>query len=590
MSQLFKKDVGAIPRKSGVSFRVWAPFATGVAVIGSFNDWNETPLESEQDGYWSALVKGAVAGQEYKFVIHAGNDTYYRNDPRALYFPTSAGSSVIANPGFDWSDDNYEPPPVEKQVIYELHVGTFSRPDAAVIGTFRDITDKLDHLSALGINMIELMPIGTMMMDRGWGYAIDYIFAVESLYGGRHGFMEFVREAHRRGIGVILDVVYNHFGPDSNMDLWCFDGWSKDGMGGIYFYNDWRATTPWGNTRPDFGRIEVQQYILDNVKMWMHDCRVDGLRVDSTIFIRNVNGYNNAPSTDLPEGWLLLQNINRLVKKINPAAITIAEDVADNEYLVKSQGEGGAGFSAQWELGFPAALREALRSDDPNQINLTGICTELPRRYNGNAFQRIVYADSHDSASNGAARLAEQISPGNADSLFARKQSLLAAALTLTAPGIPMLFQGQEIMEGGSFNDWQAVDWSKAGRHQGIIKAYSELVALRKNDDGTTAGLTGQDCNLMHVDQANKVIAYHRWNSGGPCDDVVVIVNFAHREHQEYSLGFPRNGIWKVRFNSTLKDFGPDFENVKVGEVNVENGTGTTVLPASSVLIMSQDN
>src|SRR6185437_4472562 len=102
---------------------------------------------------------------------------------------------------------------------------------------------------------------------------------VESLYGGRHGFLQFVKAAHKRGIGIILDVVYNHFGPDTGLDLWQFDGWHADDKGGIYFYTDWRAETPWGYTRPDFGRPEVRQYIWDNVRMWVHECRVDGLRV-----------------------------------------------------------------------------------------------------------------------------------------------------------------------------------------------------------------------------------------------------------------------------------------------------------------------
>lgn len=590
MSRLRKKDVGAVVLKTGVCFRVWAPFASSVSVIGSFNNWAESALVGEGDGYWSTIVKSAQPGQEYKYVIRNGKDVYYRNDPRALHFPTSAGCSVIAGSNFDWKGDAFTPPPVEKQVIYELHVGTFNRPDPAITGTFRDVADKLDHLEKLGVNMIELMPISTMAMDRGWGYAIDYIYAVESLYGGRRGFMEFVREAHQRGIGVILDVVYNHFGPDSNMDLWCFDGWNQDDKGGIYFYNDWRAATPWGNTRPDFGRIEVRQYILDNVKMWMHDCRVDGLRVDSTIFIRNVKGYNNDPSTDLPEGWHLLQQINTLARKINPAAITIAEDVGGNEYIVKPTGEGGAGFGAQWELGFPAAMREVLHTSDPLFINLTGVCSELTRRYSSNVYDRVNFIDSHDSASNGAARLSEQIAPGAADGLFARKQSLLAASLLFTAPGIPMLFQGQEVMQGGSFNDWEGVAWENADRFAGIIEAYSDLASLRKNNKGVSAGLSGQGMNLMHVDGDNKVIAFHRWDKGGPGDDVVAIVNFSDHEHQEYVIGFPRNGEWKVRFNSTWRGYGEDFADAKVGAVSVQNGSGSIILPPSAAIILSQDS
>ncbi len=589
MSKLYKKDVGAIVRKSGVSFRVWAPFADSVAVTGTFNDWAETPLTSEDDGYWWAFVRGAIAGHEYKFVIHNGDKVLRRNDPRALHFTTSAGTSVIADPNFDWGDSVFVPPPVEKQVIYELHVGTFNRPDASTVGTFQDVIDKLDYLADLGVNMIELMPIGSMLMDRGWGYAIDYIYAVETLYGGRYGFLKFVKAAHDRGIGVILDVVYNHFGPDSSLDLWQFDGWQKDDMGGIYFYNDWRAVTPWGNTRPDFARPEIQQYILDNVRMWMHDCRLDGLRVDSTIYIRNVNGFNDDPSTDIPEGWLLLQKANTLVKKINPNALTIAEDVAGNEYITKSSSDGGAGFSAQWELNFPHVLRESLASDNVDNINLAGISGLLGRRYNDDAFQRVIYSDSHDSAANGSSRLNEVISPGKADNLFARKQALIAAGILLTSPGIPMLFQGQEFMESGYFNDWKALDWTKSERFKGTVEAYKHLIDLRQNVHGLSEGLQGKSVNIIQLDEANKVLAYHRWKNGGPKDDVIIIINFANQAHQEYYLNFPRNGSWRVRFNSSWSGYSPDFDHVDVPDIIVESGGASIVVPASSVIVLSQD-
>lgn len=590
MSKISKKSVGVELRKSGANFRVWAPFASSVSVVGSFNNWSETELQNDLDGHWSTNIKGVKAGQEYKFVIRNGKETYYRSDPRALYFPTSAGSSVISNNEFDWGDDSFTSVPLEKQIIYELHVGTFNRPDPALTGTFRDVCEKLDHLAKLGINMIELMPIGSMMMDRGWGYAIDHIFAVESLYGGRRSFMQFVKAAHQRGIGVILDVVYNHFGPDTSMDLWQFDGWHQDDKGGIYFYNDWRAETPWGNTRPDYGRQEVQQYILDNVNNWVLNCRVDGLRVDSVIYIRNVKGYNNAPGTNLPEGWQLLQKINNIAKKINPSIVTIAEDVAENEYIVKDTGEGGAGFTSQWEVGLPYSFREALKSSDPQQVSLAGICGELTRRYNDNVYSRVIFVDSHDSASNnGASRLCEQIAPGRADTPFAKKQSLIAATILLTAPGIPMLLQGQEFLESGSFNDWQGLDWEKTNRFAGILEAYEHLISLRKNANNISAGLTGQGMNLMHVDDSNKVIAYHRWNQGGPKDDVVVVINFANRLHKEYALGFPRDGVWQVRFNSTWNGYGRDLKFQEIFDVKVENGIGNLVIPPSSAIILSQD-
>ncbi len=123
--------------------------------------------------------------------------------------------------------------------------------------------------------------------DRSWGYNPAHPFAIESTYGGPAGFQRFVKAAHQKGIAVLVDVVYNHFGP-SDLSLWQFDGWSENGMGGIYFYQDWRANTPWGDTRPDYGRREVRQYIRDNALMWLEDYRCDGLRFDATAYIRNV--------------------------------------------------------------------------------------------------------------------------------------------------------------------------------------------------------------------------------------------------------------------------------------------------------------
>jgi len=589
MAGQHKKDVGAVVRRSGVSFRVWAPFASTVSVTGTFNEWQELPMESEGDGYWNVTVASAQEGQEYRYVIMNGDQRLFKNDPRALQVTTSAGNSVIVDTHFDWGDQDFKAVDVDKQIVYEMHVGTFHRPDPATIGTFEDIVTKLDYLEKLGVTTIELMPISTMSPTREWwGYTPMYIYTVESQYGGRYKFLEFVNAAHLRGISVILDVVYNHLGPAS-LDIWQFDGWQENDKGGIYFYNDWRSSTPWGETRPDFGRHEVRDYILDNVRMWMYDCHLDGLRVDSTIFIRNAKGNNDNPDTDLPDGWTLLQKINELTRKLNPGVLTVAEDVGANEFLTKHTSEGGAGFSAQWELHFPQVLREALFSDDPSSINLTGILAELGRRYNDDAMQRVVYTDSHDSAANGSARFNEVIAPGKSAGLFARRQSVLAAVLLLTAPGIPMLLQGQEFMMDGNFNDWKGLDWSNTETYSGIVKAYQHLIALRKNMHGVSAGLTGRSINLFHVDEDNKVIAYHRWRNGGPNDDVIVVINFGNRAFTNYGMSFPKNGTWRVRFCSARKSYSDDFVGAQVSDIEVQSGGGTFTLPASGALILSQD-
>jgi 1,4-alpha-glucan branching enzyme len=585
-----KKNVGAIAHKTGVDFCVWAPFATGVAVTGSFNDWQALPMDSDDDGYWSVTVKGARPGQEYKFIVSNGEQVLYKNDPRALQLTTTDGNSVIADTDFDWENDAPRPYNQNESVLYELHVGTFNRPDPAMSGTFESAIEKLDYLADLGVTTIEVMPVGSMPMDRGWGYAIDYLFSVESMYGGRHGFMEFIKAAHERGMAVILDVVYNHIGPDENLDLWQFDGWSENGKGGIYFYNDWRATTPWGETRPDYGREEVRQFLLDNASMWLTDFHLDGLRVDSTIFIRNVKGNNDDPGNDIPEAWHLLQKVTDIARKINPRAVLIAEDVGANDYVTKPTNEGGAGFGAQWQVNLPYIVRDALSTINDSDRNIHAIADQLAKRFNDDAFKRVVYSDSHDSAANnGAKRLNEEISPGQPASVYARQRSLLAAGLTLTIPGMPMLLQGEEFLQGGNFNDWQALEWDKSEQFKGIVLAYKHLIGLRKNQHGNTAGLLGQSVNVLHLNDEAKVLAYHRWNQGGRGDDVVVILNFANKTLESYRLNFPRPGTWTVRFNSSWKGYSPDFKEVNVNEVQVDSDTGTLTLPPYSVLILSQD-
>jgi len=220
---------------------------------------------------------------------------------------------------------------------------------------------------------------------------------------------------------------------------------------------------------------------------------------------------------------------------------------------------------------------------------LSRLCSELGRQFNGDAFQKVIYIDSHDSAANGSARLNEVAAPRQADGLFARQQSLIAATVLFTAPGVPMLLQGQEFMEGGAFNDWQALNWDKATAHAGIVEAYKHLIALGKDIHGVTAGLRGQNFNLMHVDENNKVMAYHRWKAGGPKDDVVVVINFSKHLHQEYVLSLPRDGIWTARFNSTWEGYASDFKNIIVPDVTVSEGSGTLVLPPSSAIILSQN-
>lgn len=588
MSHQIKKNLGVSLHDSKAEFRVWAPFARSVALIGTFTPEGPIALESEQDGYWSTTVKDVEPGQTYRYQIEtADGRTIQKNDPRARAITSSdKGFSVIVDNEFDWGDDSFTPPPKNQQVIYELHIGTFNRPDPATTGTFETAIAKLDYLKDLGVNMIELMPITSMAYSNGWGYAPNYIYSVESMLGGRYGLMCFVKACHERGIGVILDVVYNHFFGDS--DLWQFDGWSENGRGGIYFYNDERGDTPWGG-RPDYGRPEVRQFFLDNVTMWLSEYQLDGLRVDSTIYMRNTKGFNNDPAHDIPDAWYLLQDIVELGHKINPHAILIAEDFACTDFITKARKDTGCGFDAQWELGYPHALRDALGLNPSHYQTFDGIRYELEHNYNGDIFEKIIFSDSHDTAANGSVRLSEAAAPERPTSLYARQMTLLAGAMMITGPGIPMLLQGAEFMQEGAFNDWQALEWKHATKHQGIVAAHQHLIQLRLNTYGNTAGLLGQSTALIHRDDTNHVIAYHRWDKGGAGDDVIVIANFTDATLLDYKLRLPRPGVWTTRFNSSWKGYSADFnEQLWASTTTDDTGTATIALAPYGIYIISQ--
>ncbi len=396
--------MGAIVHQGGVAFRVWAPNAGSVFVKGDFNDWSDeaTPLSQEENGYWYADVASAKPGQEYKFVIINGDQKLERIDPYARQVTNSTGNGVIYDAsGFDWQDDNFELPPHNELVIYEMHIGSFFSSEEGKPGGFDTALKKLGHLKRLGVNAIQIMPVAEFAGDYSWGYNPAHIFAVESIYGGPDGFKMFVREAHKRGLAVILDVVYNHFGP-SDLDLWQFDGWQENEKGGIYFYNDPRAETPWGSTRPDYGREEVRRFIHDNARMWLEEYHVDGLRYDSTLFIRTIDGNE---ANELPDGWRLMQQINGDIRARFPHTIIIAEDLRNNPWITKPTEENGAGFHAQWDANFVHPVRAVVTQVQDEQRSMETIRQAILFSYEGDAFRRIVYSESHDEVANGRARV-----------------------------------------------------------------------------------------------------------------------------------------------------------------------------------------
>ena len=588
--------MGANLTPEGVSFRVWAPHAEKVFVLGNFNDWHgeQYPLTHEGDGYWSTMVPEVQAGAEYKFRIMNGDMDMMRNDPYARQVTNSVGNSVVVDPSFDWNNDFYRTPPWNEMVIYEMHVGTFHPTGEHLPASFDDAIQKLPYLLGLGINVIQVMPPMEFPGGVSWGYNPAHLFSIESGYGGPSAFKRFIQAAHEHGIAIVLDVVYNHFGPN-DLDLWRFDGWSENDKGGIYFYSDDRSRTPWGDTRPDYGRPEVRQFIRDNVLMWLEEYHVDGLRFDATSYMRSVDG-NGGPDERMKEGWDLLRWLNDEINARQPWKITIAEDLRSDASMTRPTHAGGAGFASQWDAGFVHPIRSALIAQNDDNRYMNAIIGALTARYNDSAFQRVIYTESHDEVANGKARIPEEIWPGHADSQPAKKRSTLGAALVFTTPGIPMIFQGQEFLSDAWFQDQTALDWGKAERFGGILQIYSDLIKLRRNWHNTTRGLTGQHIDVYHAEQGSLVVAFHRWDAGGPQDSVVVVANFSSQTHSDYRIGMPASGLWRLRFNSDWQGYDQEFTGAPTTDIDAQAepmdhqpASAALVIGPYSVVIFSQD-
>jgi 1,4-alpha-glucan branching enzyme len=502
---------------------------------------------------------------------------------------------VYGASGFPWGDTEFRTPDWNDLVIYELHVGTFAPEIEGRPGTLDGVRRRLDYLRELGVGAIELMPPFEFAGERSWGYNTSHPFAVKTSYGSPDDLKALVKAAHEAGIAVILDVVYNHLGP-SDLDLWRFDGWSENGRGGIYFYQDDRASTPWGETRPDYGRAEVRAFLRDNAAQWLEEFRVDGLRWDATAHISSIDGRGFRADDRIEDGWRFMAQVNAELAERYPGRLMIAEDMQGDAAVTRPAADQGAGFGAQWDVGFVRTIRAALVPSSDADRDVRAVARALAV-HPEDAFKRVIYTESHDENANGGSRVPEEVWPGYAHSWASKKRATLGSALVLTAPGIPMLFQGQELVQGSWFSDEEGVHWGLRDQHAGLFQLHRDLISLRRNVVDVSRGLRGSKIVVHHVNEAERVLAYHRWQDGGPRDDVIVLANLSATPLPDYRVGVPRAGRWRVRFNSDWDGYDPEFETVESVDADASpkprDGLSHTLevgLGPYSVVILSQDD
>jgi len=560
---------------TGVTFRVWAPGAATVAVPGSFNAWNTAAnflVKEGSSGLWSGDIPAARPNNEYKYYI---NGSIWKMDPRSRKNLNSTGNSVVYDPNaFNWAGDTRLSISNSSTVIYEMHVGAFYDPAPSFggPGKFTDAIAKLDYLASLGVNAVELLPIMEFPGDYSWGYNLSDPYAVENTgYGGPDGLKSFVKAAHQRGIRVIMDVVHNHYGPN-DLDMWGFDVGTTPG---IYFYSGAGiASTPWG-PRPNYSSEGVRSYIIDNFRMWMDECHVDGFRWDAVGAMRHYDpGF-----VSIPEADSLIQYINSsIIHSDHPGAISIAEDDS-----------GGMDFDSQWGVSVGDTIIDVMVQPLDSSRDMNALKSAM----DGSGFSRVLYTETHDLVGalngSGAQRLPVRIQAGNPISYYARKRSMLGAAIVMSSPGIPMLFMGQEMLTTNQFADNFPLDWSRVNTYSNVVNFYHDMIRLRRNLDGVSWGLTGPNVSWHAVDNTSKLLAFHRWGAG-PNDQVMVVINCSNVQLNNYQInGFPVNGTWYVNLNSDWKRYGADFGDVGSVMVQVSGGSGSLTIAPYSVLILSQN-
>lgn len=585
---------------AGATFRVWAPAAKAVHLkLKAGPGWaaaDTNKLVRDANGYWAGFAPGVKDGDPYRFHVVGEGSTGPKRDPYARElgpgFP-HADCVVRDTHSYPWHDSDWKPPAFNDLIIYQFHIGTYYAVDAAGAdrrspagAKFLDVLDRVEYLHALGVNAIQPLPVVEFATEHSLGYngtdyyssetdycvpAADlprYLAKLNALLASAHRppvtlaqltphynqLKALVDVCHEFGMAVLLDVVYNHAGGDfGDESLYFFDREKTGNQNNSQYFTDGEWA---GGLVYAFWRNEVGQFLIDNANYFAREFHVDGFRYDEVTVIATHGGWN------------FCQHLTDNLHAGRPLLPHIAEYWdPDQAPILRPTGQGGAGFDAVWQAGLREAVRAAVRAVavPGGRPDLNAVSDHLYPVVNfpaaWKAVQHLenhdtVYADHHDRVP----RVAALGDPSNSRSVWARGRARAANGLLMTAPGIPMLFMGQEFLEDKPWSDtpnpglliyWDGLKTDKVMGD--FLHFMQDLVWLRRRQPA----LRGEGVNVFHVHNDNRVIAYQRWVVGLG-RDVVIVAGLNEQPFTGYRIGFPTPGRWLEVFNGDVYENFPN--------------------------------
>lgn len=565
--KLFCPKKAVIDGKKGWIFRVWAPNARDVSLVGDFNGWEvgATPMKKDDGGIWEVFVEGLKVYDAYKYAVTSKKGkTVLKADPYGLHFETTprTASKLYDLSGYKWKDAAWLKSREEKNIyespmnIYEVHLGSWKRHDDGNVYSYVDLADELvEYVKKMNYTHVEFMPVTEYPFDGSWGYQVTGLFAPTSRYGTPHDFMYLVDKFHKAGIGVILDWVIAHF-PKDEHGLSLFDGTP------CYEYSDPRKGEhyEWGTKVYDYGKPEVRSFLISAANFWATNYHIDGIRVDAVASMLYLD-YCRKDGEWLPnkfggnynlEAKEFLQKMNVALLSAHKGFFTVAEESTAYPMITMPPDIGGLGFNFKWNMGW---MNDTLSYIETDPFFRKGVHNKLTFALTYAYSENYILPLSHDEVVHGKHSLIDKIPVSYEDKFEGLKTYL---GFMMTHPGKKLLFMGGEC---GQFIEWrfdQGLDWLLLAypRHKGMLEYTKDLNAFYKS----TPALWSQDNRwegfrwVSVDDNTQNVISYLRYDKSG--DYVLVVLNFSPVPRKRYLMGVPELTSYKCVFSSTMKKYG----------------------------------